>query len=278
MANGTAHQGILFPVRLLAGGIVGFGLCALVLVSLGSDTDSPVNERSEPMMADQSDNTGMATDDGQWPPAFGTLEVADATPDDSAPIAPDPDWSLRGMVVDGTDGWAIIAGDDGDVMVSVGSEPAPGQRVVAITVAGVEIATGDTSTLVAFDDGPTLAPSGNVPDNVDPDRPPRVLTAALPLEEIRDVGLQRMMGLAGGAQIVELSDGRRAQEIIWVRNGRLYDRIGLRPGDIILSINDIPAGNADALAQAVPSLVRERSFVLAVLRENEQLNLEISVE
>jgi len=208
-----------------------------------------------------------------WPALFGEIPPEPVAATETAAPEPSPDFSLKGLVAGGEGGWAIVSADSGDHLVSVGSVLPGGAKVIEIQPDGVRISLDDKEFLIGFDEeaeapmvAAELAPA------------PAVQSASLSLSALRDDGFQRSLGLAGGSKIVDQGNGNLAQQIMWVRNGRLYDKVGLRKGDIILTLNGVPAGDIDALRQAAPELLRQRDFELELLRAGARMTLKVQID
>ncbi len=174
-----------------------------------------------------------------WPALFGEIPPEPVAAIEPVAPEPSPDFSLKGLVAGGEGGWAIVSADTDQVIASEAEAP-----------------------MVAAE----LAPA------------PAVQSASLSLSALRDDGFQRSLGLAGGSKIVDQGNGNLAQQIMWVRNGRLYDKVGLRKGDIILTLNGVPAGDIDALRQAAPELLRQRDFELELLRAGARMTLKVQID
>ena len=250
----------------------GFALAGLGLGALGLTlTTLPPAARPGPVLnTPLQQPTDSAAQDRSWPALFGVAPPV-AAPVQVAAAPASPDFALKGLVASGTGGWAIVAGPDGDQLVNPGSTLPGGAVVIAIKPGGVEIEQAGQRYSIGFQqDTPPLA-----------DRPleaaPQITTSSLSLKDVRKTGFQRMLGLAGGSKVVDQGNGVLAQEITWVRKGRLYDRVGLQTGDIILAINGVPAGDTDALLATAPELIRERSFDLDVIRAGARITVKVTL-
>lgn len=250
---------------------MGVGLGALILV-LTLQPVSPVRTGPKHITF----QPGQA-DDGvarSWPPLFGAEPPAPKTEPVSQPPEPSPDYRLKGVVADGDRGWAIVAFPDGDQLVNLGSVLPDGAVVVVIKPDGVLIERDGKQYVIGFAKGDTVVVTGSD----QPSPPSQHHRSTLSLSDLQQGDFRRMLGLAGGSRIVDMGDGALAQQIVWVRNGRLYDRIGLRNGDTILTINGVPAGDMDALMAAAPKLLRQRQFELILNRAGARLTLEVVID
>ena len=256
----------------LSGGIafgLGFGALALIVTA----EQYPSLAAADIVGTDGPELVDLTGDRQPWPALFGTAPPPETTDEDPRAV-PTATYILKGLVAGGTSGWAILSGGDGDRMVAVNDTLDDGSLVVAITPDGVEIETDEGRRIVGFSADQTDIVAGPVPPAV----PLVAQSSTLSLKELREGDFRRMLALAGGVKVIDLGDGALAQQIIWVRNGRLYDRIGLREGDTILTINGIPAGDTDSIMAAVPDLLTKREFELVVSRAGARMTLEVLID
>lgn len=267
MALGLADTSLSFFGAAAAG--LGMGALALVLTTQ-PDLPGSVD------FSEATNQPKQAADGGpqSWPLLFGVEPPPPTVETAAQPPEPSPDYTLKGVVADGKRGWAIVAFPDGDQLVNFGSILPDGSKVVVIEPDGVVIERDGKRYAIGFaKDDAVVKPGANQPGP-----PPRHHSSTLSLSELRQGDFRRMLGLAGGSRIVDMGDGALAQQIVWVRNGRLYDRIGLRDGDTILTINGVPAGDMDALMAAVPKLLRQRQFELVLIRAGARLTVEVMID
>ena len=269
--GGTALGLADISLSFVGAAMAGLGLGALGLV-LTTQPDLPGRvdlSNSAPRPAQTADNPAIS-----WPPLFGAEPPPAKVEPATQPPEPSPDYTLKGVVAYGKRGWAIVAFPDGDQLVNFGSVLPDGATVVAIEPDGVVIERDGKRYVIGFAKGDAVVAAGS-----DQPAPPSLLhRSTLSLSELRQGDFRRMLGLAGGSRIVDMGDGALAQQIVWVRNGRLYDRIGLRNGDTILTINGVPAGDMDALMAAVPKLLRQRQFELVLIRAGARLTVEVVID
>jgi hypothetical protein len=83
----------------------------------------------------------------------------------------------------------------------------------------------------------------------------------------------------GGGEFVTTGGGADAYQINWLEeNSHLFSRIGLRPGDKVISVNGQPVGKSAAAGQAMfQSMKNERNFSVLIERKGQQLVLSYSV-
>jgi hypothetical protein len=82
----------------------------------------------------------------------------------------------------------------------------------------------------------------------------------------------------GGGEFVDTDSGP-AYQVNWVNeNSYLHSRIGLRPGDKVISVNGQPVGKSPAAGQAMfESLKGEKQFSVLIERNKRQLVLSYTV-
>lgn len=83
----------------------------------------------------------------------------------------------------------------------------------------------------------------------------------------------------GGGEFVTTSSGADAYQVNWLEeNSHLFSRIGLRPGDKVISVNGQPVGKSASAGQAMfQSMKNERNFSVLIERKGQQLVLSYSV-
>lgn len=167
----------LFPAAVVAG--LGLGLFVLETlrpapeatpIPLPSAAGAPL----DPAVADRP-----AAPRADWAPLFGTPAPVEDRPepvidepepwpdafDDSAFFDPDL-YVLRGVVVDGDGGWALIETEDGVVVLRPGDFLPDGVELLAIAENGIEVRAEGEDFFIGFAD------SEPAPDGAEPDRAP----------------------------------------------------------------------------------------------------------
>lgn len=198
-----------------------------------------------------------------WPAVFGVLN--EAAPAPAAPAAVSEDYRLIGLIAGQQIRWAIVAFSGGEILVRVGDVLAGGEVVEDITTDGVWIRQGQKRQRIGFapEDSATMAGSS------------APLTGATKLDHsvkiTRDTfigrDLRRVFGRAGTIQMVAGPKGTAPiPEILWVRPGEIYDRLGLRAGDRVLRVNGQPAGAPETLRQGDAILAANSEVRLDILR------------
>ena len=206
---------------------------------------------------------------------------------------------LTGLIAGANDGWAILNDGTSDQLLQVGDTLSGGEIITKITAQGAELEKDGLTALVGFvPAGSSAAPpgtqgaplmtasNGGPPTNVAP-LPPQVTFAPIirPLPAItlnlKDFAGERMAQIftrAGGIAETQLKDGTSALEILWVRNGLLYDRISLKQGDKITTINGQPIVQAQSSVDIFQALIQARSFEIELVRNNALRSLKIEVQ
>ncbi|MBY5974334.1 PDZ domain-containing protein [Ferrimonas balearica] len=258
-------------MTFLGTAFMGLGLGALTLTTVPRNAPDP---HLAPVNSTPTQPSFAGSSARPWPALFGTPEAAPT----SVAVENTPtstQFGLKGLVAAGEAGWAIVSGPDGDRLVNPGSELAAGIAVTAIRATGVEISRNGRTEVIVFDEESqpgTLALTETVRA-----APGQVATSTLSLKQLQTDGFRRTLGLAGGAKSVDRGDGAMAQQVVWVRKGRFFDQLGLREGDIVLAINGYETGDLDALSNALPELLRQRSFTVEIQRSGAPMTLEVSI-
>lgn len=243
--------------------LLGFGAAGYGALHLGQTLTELRAERSQPAPEPASAARPGVAQTGAEPPAWPAVFGQPAT-DAPAPETPDPisqDYSLIGVVAGLQSRWAVIAAPSGEVLVRPGDVLSGGETVEKITPGGVWVRKGAERARIGFpgDEGQTVQGAP----------PPAAATAPRRVEiargDLLGRDLRRVFGRAGTIQMVA-AGGAPAPEILWVRAGEIYDRIGLRSGDRVLRINGEPAGAPETLARAGDIIASSPEVMLEVLR------------
>lgn len=263
-----------FPATVIATGCLGFGLAQVGLALL------PAAPLSLPVWT--GGGPGVTAPDPEpapWPALFGTAPPA------PLPAAPEPEPSaryvLKGLVARDTDGWALVSGAGIERLVRPGDVLPDGARVAGIDRHGVTLDRDGAFTRVGFEGaglGLSSPPVDTAATPADPDRPaPPVARSELRLEGLGAGGLRRMLARAGAIEQVETADGARALDLIWIRKGQLFDRLGLRSGDRILRVNGVAVGDDAAVLGAADRLLTAAGYRIELLRNGAPLVVEVAV-
>lgn len=221
-----------------------------------------------------------------WPDAFGAPPAPEAEPE-APPPAPEQNtkYGLKGLIAGQDGGWAVLTDGGTDLLVQLGDTLEDGAKVAAIDRHGVTLDHGGTLTRVGFVE--TAAASPDRPDTdagADDGSGDSASSASIAVTNVtldftgldrRD--MRRILARAGAIEQVELSDGTQALDVVWIRNGQLYDRLGLQAGDRILKINGIVAGDNEAIMRAASNLLNSASYRLDILRNGQRQAIEVEL-
>ncbi len=263
------------PATVLAMVLVGYGGAHLALALI------PV---THPPLPGLTTGQGAAPDKAlaapqPWPAVFGT------PPDAPAPapvVAVSTRYGLKGLIARESGGWAVLTEGNGEVLVRVGDVLADGTEVVGIDRHGVTLDQNGTLTLVGFseaaatDDGGAGPPAEPAPDRAEI-ASIRTTRTQLDLTGLDQNGLRRILARAGALEQIELAGGGKALDLLWIRNGQLFDKLGLQAGDRILQINGIDVGDDQAILRAAGQLLGSDSYRIDLLRNGERLAIEVEV-
>lgn len=292
------------PVTLLIAVLAGFFVSSAALHLSAVPPPAPeMPEVSVPAarLPDEVERAG-------WPDLFGApLPPAATTPPPPEPAAPPPpsklvvSYVLKGLIAGTKESWAILGDATSDQLVRVGDMTSGGEKVIAITAQGVELGKDGLTVLVTFVPVDATAPPNKVaaatvdtgePSNVsDGDGQdistdqggPALYIRPLPvvklrLSEFKGERLARVITRAVGVAETQLEDGTSVLEILWVRNGLLYDRISLKQGDKIKTINGRPVVQAQSSVEILQALIMARSFEIELVRNDVLRSLKVEVQ
>lgn len=220
-----------------------------------------------------------------WPAVFGAEVIPEPEPEpEPEPVAvaePEPeiryDYQLTGLIADSFDAWAMISLGGQQSVVRVGDELEGGEIVTAIDHQGVWITWRDLPQLI-----PVYKP--------DTDHLARDLAAEKPaapadplgevsvvLERMDDAFLAASFQSAGTLVRSDLGDGTFGLDVVWIRQGELYDQIGLRTGDKILRINGEALENESLLANVSAGITNGGSIDLEILRDGNRQIIKVNL-
>jgi general secretion pathway protein C len=207
-----------------------------------------------------------------WPPVFDRY-----VPDPPAPAAapqPRQSWRLVGLVAGGAEGWAILSGAAGEEIVRKGDMLGTGTQVLAIEEAGVRLLQDGEEVLVGFDKTPRSMLADLVSNASD-----APLEAELPLSLLAGRDLRLVLGRAGSVRMVAPNGGQGelVPEILWVREGHLYDLIGLRKGDRVLRINGRAVFDPELLVNAKDMVASAEEVAIDILRAGQRRTIRVRI-
>ncbi|MFB9148706.1 hypothetical protein [Roseovarius ramblicola] len=196
-----------------------------------------------------------------WPAIFD-IYVPDP-PEPAAAPRPKRTWRLVGLVAGGANGWAILSGSGGEQIVRKGDTLGAGTEVLTIGEDGVRLRQDGEEMLVGFDKTPRSLLAGLISNASD-----APLEAELPLSLLAGRDMRLVLGRAGSVRMVAPNGGQGelVPKILWVREGHLYDLIGLQQGDKVLRINGHDVFDPDLLANADEMLSQTGELAVEILR------------
>ena len=223
----------------------------------------------------QTDSPGQVMRD--WAPLFGTAARQSAAPQ----VVAATNYQLRGLVAQAGSGWALIGDGARDTLVRPGDVLSAGETVVEIRSDGVLLQSDSGPRLIAFSAEPDItaatgAVSSDSPVSV---RPPTGMTETrnVPLASLRDQDFRTAVARAGGMDRVNLPGGGSALRVLWVRKGQLYDKVGLRQGDVVTAINGMATADTDTIMAGLGTLLQQREFLLDLVRGGRSVALKVIV-
>ncbi|MEJ5339281.1 MAG: PDZ domain-containing protein [Aquificaceae bacterium] len=155
-----------------------------------------------------------------------------------------------------------------------------GYRVVNIERNYLLLSKGEQKVAIGFRFGPEPLPQASAPSPTLPSpQASRSLQASIPKGELEritaDPGIMfRMIRLVPFVQ-----DGRtRGFLFEWVEPGSVFERSGIRPGDVLLSINNQEIKSGEDAFRILQVLRNESSIKLNLQRGNELIDLSLRVE
>ena len=207
-----------------------------------------------------------------WPAIFDVY-VPDP-PEPAAAPRPKQTWRLVGLVAGGADGWAILSGTGGEQIVRKGDTLGVGTEVLAVGEEGVRLRRDGEETLVGFDKTPRSLLADLISNASD-----APLEAELPLSLLAGRDMRLVLGRAGSVRMVAPNGGQGelVPKILWVREGHLYDLIGLRQGDKVLRINGHNVFDPDLLANAEEMLSQAEELAVEILRAGQRRTIRVRV-
>ncbi len=221
-----------------------------------------------------------------WPDAFGTPPPPKAAP---APPPPAPEkstrYGLKGLIAGQQGGWAVLTDGAADLLVKTGDTLEDGSKVTVIDRHGVTLDLNGTLSRVGFVETASAPADTRPPDTgTAEEEADSADFASIPVSNVtldltgldrRD--MRRILARAGAIEQIDLADGTQALDLAWIRNGQLYDRLGLQAGDRILKINGIAAGDNEAILRASRKLLGASEYRLDILRNGQRQAIEVKL-
>jgi Do/DeqQ family serine protease len=176
----------------------------------------------------------------------------------------------EGIIVSGLHPASPFAGSGvevGDVITAVNGEPVntPSEMIYRMSVTGL----GNTAVITRLRRGEETEVAVEMIEA--PDMPPRDERVLAPREVLEGLKIAR----TNPAVISELNLPLDAEGVVVTDPGRLGGRVGLRLGDVIEAVNDLPVTHPEEIAR----IFREgwRGYALTVLRGNQRVVLQFRV-
>ncbi len=174
---------------------------------------------------------------------------------------------------------ALARVDGQSKVLRVGSQVGS-YRVVAVERNYIVLSKGDKRLAVGFRFRPETPPQTSTPLQSQPQpQTSRNLQATLPRGELEritaDPGIMFRM-----IRLVPFVQGGRTRGFLfeWVEPGSIFDRAGIKPGDVLLSINNQEIRSGEDAFRILQVLRNESSIKLNLQRGNELVDLSLRVE
>ena len=255
----------------LAAGALGYGGGQLFLTLTASKL-----RQAQPVVVDTSRAEANAdaadVEPAEWPAVFGTY-VPDKPVVNAAPKA-SVKYNLVGLLAGTEKRWAIVGSPQGDTLVVIGDVLPGGETIEEIDAKGVWIEREGQREVIGFADSPadTMARIMS-PGPLEP------LQATVSIAAFKGRDMRRVLGRAGSIRMVVPRGGTGAKfpEILWVREGQLYDLIGLRRGDLVLRINGHSVADPETLTNAESILKASDEFAVEILRGGRPQTINVTI-
>ncbi len=230
-----------------------------------------------------------------WPAIFGVeaapepepepLPEPEPEPEAAADPVPEPDpepeirydYLLTGFVTDGPRSWALLSLGGMQQIVQVGDELEGTEIVTKIDDRGVWVTWRGLPQLIPVNrtDTSLFARDVTAPEDAAPPQPGGEYDVIL--ERLDRHGLEETFQSAGRLVLTELDGGKSGLDVVWIRQGELYDRIGLRTGDKILRVNGSVVETADMLAYLPDAMTQGGTIDLEILREGTRQIIKVNL-
>lgn len=261
-------EGVL---SLIAAICLGFGVGHVGLLLLDQQRPVPAPVRIDAALAEiERDVTPVLSK--EWPAVFDPY-VPDA-PKPPVPTKKPEAYRLVGLVAGDEDGWAILTASDGDRLIRVGDRLIGGETVRSIAAEGVWIERDGEPVLIAFEETPDetmarLMSNGSL----------QTEEAELSASIFAGRDMRRVLGRAGSVRMVAANGGNGEvfPEILWVREGQIYDLVGLQRGDLVLRVNGYSVSDPETLARAKAILNESDEFAVEILRKGQRRTISVRI-
>lgn len=272
---------------ILTGAVAGFGF-ASGQFALTATLPAP-SAFEPPVLAGQSTPTvaDIPVLQAVWPAVFGAQVIAapEPTPEPEPVAQAEPevrfDYTLTGLIAGGReDSWAFVSSGGPAQLVRVGDALEGGEVITEINARGVWILWGDISQVIPAQkaDFSHLVRTITIADPPPGQPAQTVAEVRVPVERLDRRFIQRAMIDAGRLVVTELADGSTGLDVVWIRQGDLYDQFGLKTGDMILRINGESAEDQTLLANASGVFADGGSVDLEIIRDGTRQVIKVSLD
>lgn len=247
----------------------GAGQVGLTLVGRGAERPEPVQITAALAAVENASEAPMPE---EWPAVFDPY-----IPDPPKAIAATKKlekYRLVGLVAGGENGWAILTASDGDRLIRRDDRLIGGETVLDIAPEGVWIEREAERVLIAFEETPDemmarIMNNGSVQAD----------EAEIPASAFSGSDMRRVLGRAGSVRMVSANGatGEVFPEILWVREGQVYDLIGLRRGDLVLRVNGYSVSDPETLANAGQILSESDEFAVEIMRGGQRRTISVRI-
>ena len=225
-----------------------------------------------------------------WPAVFGAVPLIAPKPEPVAEPEPQPEvteeppqenttYFLTGLVAGrGTASWAMISENDRGLVVRVGDTLIGGETVTEIDSDGVWIEYQGVRELIAVQksDLEQLVDMG-VPVDGATAIPELLAEITIPLESLDRRFIEASLTEAGSLAVSDRAENG-GMDIISIRDGELFAKMGLRSGDTILSVNGKTLQSADILADISDEDVLGGLLQLEILRNGTRQMVKVTLD
>lgn len=220
-----------------------------------------------------------------WPAVFGTIPppAPEPEPEPEPEVVEKPPeenttYYLTGLVAGrGSDSWAMISENDRGLVVRVGDVLIGGETVTAIDASGVWIDYEGERQLIPVqktDLGHLITVEDSPADGL---RPAKLLSeVTIPIEEFDRKFIERALTSAGRLAASQ-RENTRGMDLVWIERGELFDQMGLRTGDTILSVNGKALQTEDLLTDMPDADLLGGSLQLEILRDGTRQMLKVTL-
>jgi len=221
-----------------------------------------------------------------WPNVFGTVPppAPEAEPEPEPDVVEEPPeenttYYLTGLVAGGgNDSWAMISENDQGLVVRIGDVLVGGETVTGIDAQGVWIEYEGERQLIPVQKS-DLQGLIAITDPVAENRPPALLLdeVIIPLEVFDRAYISSAL-TSGGRLAAPQGQNARGMDLVWMQRGELFDQMGLRTGDTILSVNGKALQTEDLIADMPDDDLLGGSLQLEILRDGTRQMLKVTLD